>query len=67
MATQSWGWPGFTAQVHCKKKAKAEVDAGDGRDSPLKYTGLTRHTRRLRAGDGRDSPLKYTLRNDLTA
>ena len=31
-----WGWPGFTAQVHCL--ADDVLDAGDGRDSPLKYT-----------------------------
>src|ERR1035438_5562173 len=34
--------------------------AGDGRDSPLKYTSATRSSYLNRAGDGRDSPLKYT-------
>jgi hypothetical protein len=36
--------------------------AGDGRDSPLKYTGsIGSLPHPLRAGDGRDSPLKYTM------
>ena len=34
-----WGWPGFTAQVHCGSYDRPDADAaGDGRDSPLKYT-----------------------------
>ena len=35
--------------------------AGDGRDSPLKYTDQFPDRRREQAGDGRDSPLKYTF------
>ena len=39
--------------------------AGDGRDSPLKYTiDRARYLQRM-AGDGRDSPLKYTRNDNL--
>ena len=38
--------------------------AGDGRDSPLKYTVDHGVVSAVVAGDGRDSPLKYTLRKD---
>ncbi len=34
--------------------------AGDGRDSPLKYTNCSVTSVVVAAGDGRDSPLKYT-------
>ncbi len=33
-----WGWPGFTAQVHFNGQSVITISAGDGRDSPLKYT-----------------------------
>ena len=36
------------------------VHAGDGRDSPLKYTAALQALALSAAGDGRDSPLKYT-------
>jgi hypothetical protein len=39
--TESWGWPGFTAQVHFKTNRLLIYSAGDGRDSPLKYTNVT--------------------------
>ncbi len=56
----SWGWPGFTAQVHWGNYSARLGRAGDGRDSPLKYTYPLGVVWCLVAGDGRDSPLKYT-------
>ena len=56
----SWGWPGFTAQVHFEGIGTGTQAAGDGRDSPLKYTLAKGKTMPEVAGDGRDSPLKYT-------
>ena len=35
--------------------------AGDGRESPLKYTRASQGFRFGSAGDGRESPLKYTV------
>ncbi len=37
-----------------------DIMAGDGRDSPLKYTARKVVDTLVVAGDGRDSPLKYT-------
>ncbi len=58
--TSSWGWPGFTAQVHFSFGLVSGWRAGDGRDSPLKYTKAPLEDEAYTAGDGRDSPLKYT-------
>ena len=78
-----WGWPGFTAQVHCSSSTGRECVtlgmAGIHRSSTLDGDLSTRRcwlgmagihrssTLRtaasrtsMRAGDGRDSPLKYT-------
>ena len=33
-----WGWPGVAAQVHFRRFLNARRAAGDGRESPLKYT-----------------------------
>jgi len=35
----SWGWPGITAHVHCVQYVYSIMLAGDGRESPLTYTG----------------------------
>ena len=61
LSRESWGWPGFTAQVHFARYVAVDLCAGDGRDSPLKYTGVRMEPSTAQAGDGRDSPLKYTL------
>ncbi len=56
-----WGWPGFTAQVHLLCVTVCVTCAGDGRDSPLKYTrddGVPSMPRRLgMAGIHRSSTL----------
>ncbi len=36
-----WGWPGITAQVHFDIGVCLLRKAGDGRESPLKYTTHT--------------------------
>ena len=36
-----WGWPGIAAQVHLTSTIPACIVAGDGRESPLKYTCTT--------------------------
>ena len=42
-ARRCWGWPGFTAQVHSRRNRTLRTcRAGDGRDSPLKYTAYRR-------------------------
>ena len=56
-----WGWPGIAAQVHSTALPQRPSSyAGDGRESPLKYTASRRHRTFSCAGDGRESPLKYT-------
>ena len=55
-----WGWPGIAAQVHWQRLLGSLFMAGDGRESPLKYTGPRWLPYRRGAGDGRESPLKYT-------
>ena len=58
---QRWGWPGIAAQVHYAiGLAIQKRQAGDGRESPLKYTDCAGCPGAAVAGDGRESPLKYT-------
>src|ERR1700686_3915191 len=38
-----WGWPGITAQVHSAHRDQPRPQAGDGRESPLKYTEKHTH------------------------
>ena len=64
-----WGWPGFTAQVHSGAHCAAmHMSAGDGRDSPLKYTrSLHRHARRVRWGWPGFTAQVHWTRCDATA
>src|SRR6266567_894052 len=56
-----WGWPRITAQVHSFLRHTTSTIAGDGRESPLKYTNGFLFPLPALAGDGRESPLKYTV------
>ncbi len=56
-----WGWPGVAAQVHLLTHLVCSAVAGDGRESPLKYTSARNGWCIGPAGDGRESPLKYTF------
>ena len=60
MREPSWGWPGITAQVHSLARLSFPCWAGDGQESPLKYTERNRLVIFVVAGDGQESPLKYT-------